>query len=309
MAADIMGIDTLTVRDVWTAVGLPPLEKHIEPSVSDIDFGIIGFGVTDTQWVELINQGRDTTEVYVMDLDNTHFTAPVTLPLAIAPNATAKFAVTFAPTGYPAENGTLTILSDAIDNPVITIALAGSGALIGAYHSEKPIVAINVIPYEGMWRGDVIRMLGNTFNWFNQSECKRGIRHAPHGGRIDIRYTGSRSVPIVSVPCTLTVPQAGRLVVSPIKVDFGSIPAKTVKTATLTLSNPGNMPTTISGVTVAAPFGCVLPTPLVIAPRGCATATVRFAPAKKGAFSGALNIASNAAEGATLAVPLKGTGR
>jgi Zn-dependent metalloprotease len=128
MAASVMGVDTMVVRDVWTAVGLPPLEKHLEASATNIEFGTVGFGVTDTQWVELVNQGGDTTEVYVMDSDNTHYAVAATLPLKIMPNSTTKFAVTFTPTGYPAESGTLTILSDALDNPVITIALTGSGA-------------------------------------------------------------------------------------------------------------------------------------------------------------------------------------
>jgi Zn-dependent metalloprotease/WD40 repeat protein len=128
LAASLLGFDTLTVRDVWTAVGLPPLEKHLTVSSTSLDFGVVGFGVAETLWLELVNQGGDTSTVSALEFDNTHFTTATALPLKVKPSGTAKVSVIFNPDGYPVEKGALTIVNDAMDNPAIGVTLQGSGA-------------------------------------------------------------------------------------------------------------------------------------------------------------------------------------
>lgn len=42
------------------------------------------------------------------------------------------------------------------------------GSLIGAYNPDKPIVVINVMPFDGLWKGDFLKMVENALAWLGQ---------------------------------------------------------------------------------------------------------------------------------------------
>jgi Zn-dependent metalloprotease len=126
-AAEMVGVNPAIVSDVWTAVGIPPLEKKCMASATDIDFGATCFGVTATRRIVLENKGGDTTTINSLTINNPHYTVAATLPVTIAPLSTYRLPITFSTTGAQIESGWLTINGDAIDNPEIVIALSGYG--------------------------------------------------------------------------------------------------------------------------------------------------------------------------------------
>lgn len=95
---------------------------------------------------------------------------------------------------------------------------------------------------------------------------------------------------------------------TPAGLDFGSVAMGKMFDAALMVRNSGNAPLTINAVASSNPqFSATSPArPFTVAPRSQQSLIVRFAPTAAGAQTGALTIASNAANASSLAVPLTG---
>ncbi|MBN1982400.1 MAG: M4 family metallopeptidase [Chitinivibrionales bacterium] len=128
VAANILGYDTMVVRDVWTAVGLAPLEKHLVVTPDSLDFGATGVGVADTLWVEMSNSGGDTTLVSSVQSDNPCFSFALKLPVTIGPQSVKKAPIIFKPkTIGSLEIGQITFSNDGMENQQIAVKLQGMG--------------------------------------------------------------------------------------------------------------------------------------------------------------------------------------
>ncbi len=91
-----------------------------------INFGSVVVGQSATRTVTLSNNGSATTNISAITA-----TAPYTVnltgtTLALAPNTSTTFTVTYTPTGGGTANGSVSIASNAPGSP-LTIALSGSG--------------------------------------------------------------------------------------------------------------------------------------------------------------------------------------
>jgi hypothetical protein len=133
-------------------------------------------------------------------------------------------------------------------------------------------------------------------------------------GSVLIGFTGGtgglvdqHAVANVSIIAEASSPRP-MLAVTPNPVAFGTTTVATTATRTITVTNVGNAPMTITGVTVpTAPFGAT-GSPVVggvIAAGSSVTATVTFAPTVPGAAAGSLIIQT---DGGTVTVTLTGTG-
>jgi Zn-dependent metalloprotease len=139
LAATILGYNATTVSDVWTVAGLPPLEKHLDATPLVLDFGMVGIGAGDTLYADLTNSGGEGTIINIISTDNDVFT-PVhgNLPLLVPAQSTIRLPILFAPGVIKADSAVITILSDALDNPLITLTARGTG-------SNPAIMTINPI--------------------------------------------------------------------------------------------------------------------------------------------------------------------
>ncbi len=105
-------------------------ERHLTASPMTLDFGTTLIGVPPKKTITLNNNGSETSTITALYSDNAFFTHNAVLPIEIPPFSSAAFQVIFAPTEELTYNGTLTINSNAEDNPNISISLTGTGDIL-----------------------------------------------------------------------------------------------------------------------------------------------------------------------------------
>jgi hypothetical protein len=89
-------------------------------------FGSLFVGASRIDTVTVGNVGTDVLHVTNVLVTPAHFQEPVTA-FDVAPGATRKLVVTFAPTAPGVFDGTLAVVSDDHDEPSVTVHLAGTG--------------------------------------------------------------------------------------------------------------------------------------------------------------------------------------
>ena len=90
-----------------------------------LNFGTLLVGAQTTADLTLQNSGSAPTTVSNLSSSSGSFTAGASTPITVPATGSATVPVTFSPTTAGTHSGTLTILSNASDNPSISIALSG----------------------------------------------------------------------------------------------------------------------------------------------------------------------------------------
>ncbi len=124
---------TLTVVDNWgdssktvqTVTVRTPL--CLTTDKTNLAFGNVGVGSLATSPLILINECASATTVSAITSSNARFRSLAALPLIVPGNSSVSIQVQFGPTTQKLETGTLTITSNASNNPTIPIALSGTG--------------------------------------------------------------------------------------------------------------------------------------------------------------------------------------
>jgi len=112
-----------------------------------------------------------------------------------------------------------------------------------------------------------------------------------------------------SAPVTVTVAQVPTLSISPSSLAFGNqILNTTGASQTVTITNPGIVATTISGIASGGDFAQTNNCPATLAPQGICTVTVSYTPTVRGPETANLVISGNF-QGAPASVALSGTGQ
>lgn len=107
-----------------SGTGVKPL---INVTPSTVSFGNVTVGVTNTQTMTVQNPGTATLSVTQATVSGTGFSVSgLTLPLSVAPGASASFNMGFAPASAGSFTGSLTLTNNAT-NPALSIPLSGSG--------------------------------------------------------------------------------------------------------------------------------------------------------------------------------------
>jgi hypothetical protein len=137
--------NTLTLRGgpaISTAV-----EADITVSPTEIDFGDILVGTTDTQIVSLINSGASDLEISSADISGTdvvQFTLALdagdtpctTLPVTLGALQNCTLGVSFSPVGEGARSATLAITSTDPDESVVNVPLYGVSVIVPSQQIE-----------------------------------------------------------------------------------------------------------------------------------------------------------------------------
>ncbi|MBS1824706.1 MAG: choice-of-anchor D domain-containing protein [Acidobacteria bacterium] len=105
-------------------------------------------------------------------------------------------------------------------------------------------------------------------------------------------------------------PASPTIATSPSSLDFGALPVGQRRDLTLTVSNTGTAPLTISSPAFSSPlFTLVSPTfPVTLAAAAQQVLTIRYAPTAAGSHSATFTILSNDPNRASVAIPLAGRG-
>ncbi|MFC1584981.1 M4 family metallopeptidase [Fibrobacterota bacterium] len=101
--------------------------RRLSVSPQSVDFGNVWEGTQSTVQLHLENQGDEATVVSSIISDNSEFTCNAAIPLTVPPFDSVLIDAVFSPLDAGAESGSLTITSDAEDNPVIIVPLSGTG--------------------------------------------------------------------------------------------------------------------------------------------------------------------------------------
>ncbi len=104
-----------------------------------IDFGNITAGSSRTMNITLRNTGTAATTISAVQTSSSVFTTTMRAPDTLAASGIDTLAVTFSPVSAGAISGSVTLYSNASDNPVITVNLTGSATLPGIGVSSSSI--------------------------------------------------------------------------------------------------------------------------------------------------------------------------
>jgi hypothetical protein len=133
------------------------------------------------------------------------------------------------------------------------------------------------------------------------SSCTIDVRYTPtapgsQAGALQLRYTAVGGIPQTR-DFTLTGSGIGTpvLSISPASLSFAARPVSTTSTPqTVTLGNTGNLPLTISGLSISGDFGFASACPATLVPGATCTVDVTFTPLVAGARNGQLTINDDA---------------
>jgi hypothetical protein len=106
-------------------------DVRIEATPASLDFGAVQAGQTRDLPLTVRALGNAPLNIASLAVDNPRFTvvSPAT-PFTVGFGGSANVLVRFAPTAAGAQSGTLTIRSNAANQPSLTVALAGTGAAV-----------------------------------------------------------------------------------------------------------------------------------------------------------------------------------
>jgi hypothetical protein len=132
-------------------------------------------------------------------------------------------------------------------------------------------------------------------------------------GIIEIRFSHGTENPAVKgieiVPVDDGEPQPGSLTADPSAIDFGEVEVDQTGTASTTLTNPGDLPVEVTGVTItgSAAYTVTTELPITIGPGQSADLAVSFSPAAVGAFTATVDVEHDG-DNSPVAIALSGTG-
>jgi hypothetical protein len=295
---------------------------------TQIGFGAVVVGQTETILVTVTNTGQTSVTVSGIAVSNSEFAAPgLNLPLTLPAGQGVDVNISFTPTALRWSGSTIRFFSDA-SNATLMLDVGGTGVTsesvtaspsavsfgqvaIGA-SSTLPIVLTNARPWNlTLWP---LQTAGGEFSISTNAgpfpmTLGRGqsvtlnVTFAPQsagttGGSLFIPGP-ALVIPLVGTGKAGAPAAAGQLTIAPASLNFGSVPDGTTSTQSISLSAVGSSVTVSSSASSSAQFvlnGATFP--LTIAAGQSVSFNVAFTP-QGGTVSGSLSFASNASSSST----------
>ena len=325
-----------------TGTGLAAPVAVLSAAPAALTFASQTLGTTSAvQNVTVTNTGTanlTVSGVTVGGVNAADFAATNGCTVAVAPAATCTIGVTFTPAAVGARAGSVSIASNG---GTATVTLSGTGAAaaapvlsaaptaltfasqtVGTTSAVQNVTVTNTgnapltvsgVTVGGVNPADFAATNGCTVAVAPAATCTIGVRFTPaaagaRAGSVSIASNGGTAT--VTLSGTGAAAAAPVLSAAPTALTF---PSQTVGLSSLrqnvTVTNTGNAPLTVSGVTVggvnAADFTVTNGCTVAVAAAGTCTIGVTFTPTAAGARTGSVSIASN---GGTATVTLTGTG-
>ncbi|MBN1601842.1 MAG: choice-of-anchor D domain-containing protein [Chitinispirillaceae bacterium] len=214
----------------------------------------------------------------------------------------------------------------------ISLGKYSNGYHLAAYNPDKPIVAINVFPIESYWGGDLVLMMGNSFDFLSGPQWltispkngsvapgdsaiitvkfnAKNMLGGSYPSNLSIDHNASNEATPLLVPCTLTVDGMRRLSARPASINFGNLWVGARDTVSLWLINSGDEATAVSSISSGnTNFSVPGSLPLTVPALDSIEVLVIFQPGTLGNHSGTLAINSNAEDNPSINVSCTGTG-
>jgi len=290
-----------------------------------VQFGHVNVGSSTSMSIKMTNTGNAP----IVFSGEKYFSSPsltmtgFKLPVTLAAGQSLTFTVKFAPTVAGGDSGSITFLSNAANNDVVlwmngyAVAAAATSAKVSAVPASASFGSVAV----GTTNSQTIQLKNSgtaaltistitaAGSGFSVSGLKLPLSlgvgttanftlaFAPKSaGAVSGSATVAGNFTTVTVAATGTGAAASAtLSASATSENFGNVTVGSSDSATISLTNGGNSSITISSVTsgvagVSSSGG----TNVVLSPGQATSLTLKFAPAKAGAVSGNVTVASNA---------------
>ncbi|MDE3169219.1 MAG: choice-of-anchor D domain-containing protein, partial [Acidobacteriota bacterium] len=303
-------------------------------SPTSVAFSNVVVGQSGTQIVTLTNTGTSNLQLKSDSLTGTGFAiAGLTVPQTIAPGQGISFTVQYSPAAAGSTSGNIAFSDNAPGSPqtlpITASAVAPSGTLsanpasynfngvvvgsssqqtITLTNSGAGAVTINSVSTSGAGFAASGISAGQSIAAGAQASCTATFAPTAAGsasGSITISTTASN--PTLSIALGGTGTQ-GALSANPSSINFGSILIGSQASTSVTLTNSGTAPVSVSAASVSG-SGFTLSgfTAAALNPGATGSFSVTFAPTASGSATGMVSVTSNA-PGSPLTMALSGSG-
>ncbi|HEX9066511.1 MAG TPA: choice-of-anchor D domain-containing protein [Streptosporangiaceae bacterium] len=204
----------------------------------------------------------------------------VSLPVTLSPGDQLTVPVTFSPSGPGGVTGALSFSTDSANFPAVSVSLSGTGVQPGFY-AKPGSLSFGEVPDGTSTSASLVITNGGTTSETVSSVTAPGAPFSVTGLPSGTIAPGASVTATVTYQPTAVQDDSAQLVIdagdgtslsvglsgtgiadlsqlspAPASIDFGSVPLGTQVTQTIDLTNAGNLPATVSGVTApAVPFG------------------------------------------------------
>ncbi len=334
--ASVVAVSTLQAATLTASLGgvsqsfalqLGAAAPALTLSASILTFGTVPVNTPATQQLFLSSMGSAAVTVSAAAVTGTGFAiSGASFPMTLSPGETATLNVLFDPSAAGVMAGQLTLTSNSVTGPSMTVSLGGTvvpllssltcaNASITGAGTDSCTVTLNAAAASS----------GFTVNLSSTSSTvvvPNSVTVAP--GTATANFTASVSASSSAQLVTLNasagsvsqafhlnlIIQGASLSLSASAVNFGDVAINTQATQALTLSSTGTTAVTVNASTLSgtgfAATGATFP--ITLNPSQSATLNVQFNPNTTGASTGQLTFTSNSVDGTSKGVSLSGRG-
>jgi Tol biopolymer transport system component len=293
---------------------------------SALSFGSVKIGTSSAQTFTMSNTGTEPLSVNSISSGNPLFTASPT-SFSLAPGASQRVTVTFAPTGVGSQTGTLSISHGAAESPA-TVALSGAGT------NQTLSLSSTLLFFDSVSVGSSATRMFTVFNTgagmlsvssITSSDPQFTVSPASFTVEAQADTVAASQVVTVTFTPASTGQQTGKLTLlhnaagspstisllgagvvgqpilslSSTSLSFGNVAVGSSATRMFTISNTGTVALSVGSITSSNPQFTVSPASFTVAARAgtvasSQTVTVTFTPTGAGPHTGALVIPHNA---------------
>lgn len=310
--------------------------QALTASPVSIGYGSVQVGSSLSQAVIVKNSGlRSVTITSASASTGVFQVSGLALPLNLPPGGSASAKVTFAPTSASAYSAYLTFATNSWISAKVSLSGTGAQAVSSNIAASPGSVSFGSVPVGATATvPETLTNSGNSSVTVSQASIAgtgfsmnglslpvtlnpgQGVTFSvsfapptPSSDTGNLTISSNATQATLNVGLTGTGVAAGALAASPSSVSFGSIQVGQSAAGSLTITNSGGQPVSISQAsTTGAGFSVSgLSLPLTLAPAQRFTFGVAFAPLVGGSVTGSVSLTSDASN-PTLAIPLSGTG-
>jgi hypothetical protein len=304
-------------------------------SPATLIFGSLTIGNNQTLGETLTNVGNSSVTISQATVTGAGFTlSGWSLPLTLAVGQSTNFNVVFAPQASGTVNGSVTVVSDAINSP-LSLAISGAGLAPGSLAANPPSISFSNVQVgnnqsvsetltNSSGSSVTITQAAPTGSGFSVSGLNLPVTLAAgQGTTFNVVFTpqsagnvsgnltvlSNASNPTLIVPLSGSAVEPGTLTPNPSSISFGSVQVGNNKLVTETVTNTGGSDVTISQAKAAGTGFSIngISPPLTLTVGQSVTFNVVFTPLSAGSDSGNVAIISDASN-TTLNISLSGTG-
>ena len=308
---------------------------QLSESPATLNFGSLPIGNNQTLGETLTNVGNSSVTISQATVTGAGFTlSGWSLPLTLAVGQSTNFNVVFAPQASGTVNGSVTVVSDAINSP-LSLAISGAGLAPGSLAANPPSISFSNVQVgnnqsvsetltNSSGSSVTITQAAPTGSGFSVSGLNLPVTLAAgQGTTFNVVFTpqsagnvsgnltvlSNASNPTLIVPLSGSAVEPGTLTPNPSSISFGSVQVGNNKSVTETVTNTGGSDVTISQAKATGTGFSIngISPPLTLTVGQSVTFNVVFTPLSAGSDSGNVAIISDASN-PTLNISLSGTG-